>query len=96
MLDIVMDNPGMSLTALGTNFPEMSRIAVLKHVRVLEACDLVISRKQGRVRHLFFNAIPIQQIYDRWTTKYTAFWSSRMVDIKGRVESLVKRKDESA
>ena len=96
MLDLVMDNPGMSVKALHGHFPEMSRIAVLKHVRVLERCDLMLSRKRGRTRHLFFNAIPIQQIYDRWTTKYTAFWSQRLVDIKERIESLVNRKDESA
>ena len=96
MLDLSMDNPGMSVKALHSHFPEMSRIAVLKHVRILEGCDLIVSRKSGRVRHLYFNPVPIQQIYDRWTTKYTAFWSQRMVDIKQRVESLANRKDESA
>ena len=96
MLDLAMDNPGMSIKALHSHFPEMSRIAVLKHVRILEGCDLVVSRKTGRTRHLFFNPIPIQRIYDRWTTKYTSFWSQRMADIKERVESLTKRKDESA
>ena len=85
MLDLIQAAPGMTVTALGTHF-DVSRIAVLKHLRVLENADLVLSRKQGRSRHLFFNPVPIQQIHDRWTTQYSAFWSERMVDIQARVE----------
>jgi predicted transcriptional regulator len=85
MLDLIQAAPGMTVTALGTHF-DVSRIAVLKHLRVLESADLVLSRKQGRTRHLFFNPVPIQQLHDRWTTKYSAFWSERMVDIQARVE----------
>lgn len=85
MLDLVMGAPGMSVGALASHF-DMSRVAVLKHVRALEEAELLLSRKEGRTRHLYFNPIPIQQIHDRWTTKYSAFWSERMVDIKERVE----------
>lgn len=85
MLDLVMAAPGMSVSALATHF-DMSRIAVLKHVRALEAAELLITRKQGRTRRLYFNPVPIQQIHDRWTTKYSAFWAETMVDIQARVE----------
>ncbi|GJM21129.1 MAG: transcriptional regulator [Planctomycetota bacterium] len=85
MLDLVMAAPGISVSALATHF-DMSRIAVLKHVRTLEACELLISRKEGRTRQLFFNPVPIQQIHDRWTTKYSAFWAETMVDIQARVQ----------
>ena len=94
MLDLVMAAPGMTMKALGSHF-DVSRIAVLKHVRVLEACDLLLSRKVGRTRRLHFNPIPIQQIHDRWTTKYSAFWSERMVDIQERVEARTQAKTES-
>ena len=85
MLDLIQSTPGLTVTALGTHF-DISRIAVLKHLRVLERADLVLSRKQGRTRHLFFNPVPIQQLHDRWTTQYSAFWSERMVDLQARVE----------
>ena len=78
MLDLVKTAPGISVKALTSHFPEMSRIAVLKHVNALEAADLLLSKKEGRTRQLFFNPIPIQMIYDRWTDEYSAFWSSRM------------------
>lgn len=85
MLDLVMASPGMTVGALASHF-EMSRIGVLKHVRALEEAELLLSRKEGRTRQLFFNPVPIQQIHDRWTTQYSAFWSERLVDLKDRVE----------
>ena len=89
MLDLLMATPGMSMKALASHF-DMSRIAVLKHVQLLEACGLLLSKKRGRTRHLYFNPIPIQQIHDCWTDQYSKFWSERMVDIKSRVESRAK------
>ena len=85
MLDLLMASPGMSVKALSSHF-EMSRIAVLKHLKVLQEVELVLSKKEGRVRHLFFNPVPIQLLHDRWTTQYSAFWTERMADIKSRIE----------
>jgi predicted transcriptional regulator len=96
MLDLLMATPGMSLKALASHFG-MSRIAVLKHVRVLEVAALVLSRKDGRTRHMYFNPVPIQELHDRWTTTYGAFWSERMADLKSRVESrAAERESKSA
>lgn len=86
MLDLLSEAPGMSVKALAAHF-DMSRVGVIKHLRVLEDAQLVLSRKEGRTRRLFFNSVPIQQIYDRWTDEYSSFWASRMMDIKGRLEA---------
>ena len=43
MLDLVMGTPGMSVKALASHF-DCSRIAVLKHVQLLEEVGLLISR----------------------------------------------------
>ena len=85
ILDLVTAMPGMSVKAVASHF-DVSRIAVLKQVRLLEAAGLITSQKRGRIRHLFFNPIPIQQIYDRWTTQYAGFWTGRMADLKTRIE----------
>lgn len=90
MLDILTESPGMSVKGLASHFV-ISRIAVLKHVQFLERAGLVISKKEGRTRHLFLNPVPIQQIQDRWTTQYAAFWSGRMADVKTRVEARAER-----
>ncbi|HHH31290.1 MAG TPA: ArsR family transcriptional regulator [Polyangiaceae bacterium] len=94
ILDLVSAEPGMSMKALASHF-DVSRIGVLKHVRVLEAVELLLPRKEGRTRHLFFNPIPIQLLRDRWTDQYGAFWSERVVDLKARVERRIAESEDS-
>lgn len=60
---------------------------ILKHLRVLEEAQLLILKKAGRKTELYFNSIPIQMIYDRWTSDYSAFWASKLVDLKMLIES---------
>lgn len=86
IVDIIKSMPGCSVADVSKYFGEISRIAVMKHLDVLQSADLVISRKVGRKRELFFNAIPIQQIYDRWTTEYSRFWAARALDVKYLLE----------
>lgn len=86
MLDLLLEHPGSTIAALAARF-NMSGVAALKHVRVLERARLIVSRREGRERKLAFNAAPIQQIYDRWTCDYARFWSARIVDLKDRIEA---------
>ena len=48
----------------------MSRQAVTKHLAVLEAAGLVISRKHGREKLHYLNPMPISGIYARWIGKF--------------------------
>lgn len=93
MLDLLVQRPGMTVKALASHF-SCSRVMVLKHLRTLEEADLVISERAGRERLLFFNPIPIQLIYDRWTDQYSAFWAAKLADIKTRVESTASAKEQ--
>lgn len=86
ILDVLKDRPGCSVGQVCALF-DTSRIAVLKNLRVLEDANLVTSQKQGRTRRLFLNAVPIQMIYERWTTEYSALWAERLTRIKHRVEN---------
>lgn len=86
ILDIVKNDPGCSVGDVAAHF-DTSRIAVMRHLQVLESADLLISRKDGRRRRLYHNAVPIQLVYDRWTSEYSALWSGRMAEVKYRVES---------
>ena len=93
ILDVVKNNPGCSVNDVCEPF-EMSRIAVMKHLKILEEAELISSQKAGRTRALYMNAVPIQMIYDRWTTEYSALWSSRMTDLKYHVETKVNRHEQ--
>ncbi len=89
MLDIVKERPGIGVGALAIEF-DVSRIAVMKHLNILEKAGLLSSEKDGRTRRLYFNAVPIQMIHDRWTTEYSAYWSSNLTRIKYLSESTTK------
>ena len=86
MLDIVKATPGIAVGALAKQF-DVSRIAVMKHLAVLEDANLVVSEKAGRVRKLYFNAVPIQMIHERWTTEYSAWWAGEVTRIKFLAEA---------
>lgn len=86
ILDVVGGMPGCSVNDVCKYF-ELSRIAVMKHLRVLEDAELILSEKPGRTRQLYFNAAPIQLIYDRWTSEYSKFWASHVTDIKFKAEA---------
>lgn len=86
MLDMLQQKPGMSVGELAQNF-DVTRIAVMNHLKVLEEAQLVISEKVGRSRRLYLNAVPIQAIYERWTDRFAAHWLDRTSLIKSVAEA---------
>jgi len=91
LLDIIRNRPGCNVSEVCEYF-ETSRIAVMKHLGILVEAKLVLSEKVGRERSLYFNAIPIQLIYDRWTSEYSALWATHLTRVKFQVESKKPRK----
>ena len=95
MLDLVKQMPGCCVNDLCEHFA-MSRIGVMKHLKILVDSKLVVSRKHGRTRELYFNAAPIQMIYDRWTDDYSAYWATQAVDLKYKVENKKRSRKKSS
>ncbi len=85
LLDLIKERPGCSVNDLCCEF-EVSRIAIMKHLRVLEESQLIVLQKNGRRKEIYFNVVPIQLIYDRWTSEYSAFWAAKTVDLKFLIE----------
>ena len=92
ILDLVRNNPGCRVEDLCPSF-ETSRVAILKHLKTLSRADLIVSQKVGRERRLYFNVMPIQIIYDRWATEFSALWAGPIAQLKYRVET--KESDEA-
>lgn len=86
MLDHVRHRPGCSVNDVCACF-DTSRIAVMKHLRVLERAGLIVSRKVGRTRQMYLNVVPIRMIYDRWTTEFSGLWAGGLTELKYRLES---------
>jgi uncharacterized protein YndB with AHSA1/START domain len=83
---------GQTLTALERRIP-MTRIGVMKHLRVLEDAGLVATRRRGREKLHFLNAIPIQMIYERWMSKYAAPWAQALSALKQTLEDETMEQD---
>lgn len=60
---------GLTLTQLGEGL-SISRQAVTKHVRQLEAANLVFSEKSGRERLHFLNPVPLRAVAIRWLERF--------------------------
>ena len=64
----------------------MTRFGVMKHLKLLEEAGLVVTRRRGREKLHFLNAIPIRLIHDRWVSKYTEPWVATLTNIKRELE----------
>lgn len=82
MLDALRDNP-LTTGELCTRFPDLNRCTVMQHVGVLEAADLVIAVRRGRVRWNHLNPLPIKALHDRWIGPYAA----KAVDMLAQMEA---------
>jgi DNA-binding transcriptional ArsR family regulator len=69
LLDELHQNNGQTLGELCQHL-DMSRQAVTKHVRLLEAADLVVPLWDGRRKLHYLNPAPLRQITERWIDKY--------------------------
>jgi uncharacterized protein YndB with AHSA1/START domain/DNA-binding transcriptional ArsR family regulator len=85
LLDLLFQQDGQTLTALERGFP-MTRIAVMKHLRVLEEAGLVTTKRQGREKLHFLNPVPIRLVHDRWVSKYAEPWAATLSGLKRRLE----------
>ena len=86
LLDRLFERDGQTLTALEQELP-MTRFGVMKHLKVLEEADLVVTRRSGRAKLHFLNPVPIRLIHDRWIDKYTEHNVTALLDLKNRLEN---------
>jgi DNA-binding transcriptional ArsR family regulator len=85
LLDRLFERDGRTLTELESGL-EMTRFGVMKHLRILEDVDLVVTRRSGREKLHFLNPVPIRLIHDRWIDKYRERQASALVDLKHELE----------
>ena len=70
LLDRLFERDGRTLGELEATLA-MTRFGVMKHLRVLEEANLIVTRRDGRTKRHFLNPVPIRQIHDRWIDKFT-------------------------
>ena len=86
LLDRLRERDGLTLGELCAGLP-MTRFGVMKHLRVLESAGLVVTARAGREKLHYLNPIPIQQIYDRWVSRYATPFARQLTRLKEELEA---------
>ena len=90
LLDELFARDGQTLVSL-TARHDMTRIAVAKHLKILEDAGLIVSRRQGREKLHYLNPVPIRLVHDRWVSKYAEPWAAGLVDLKHELEEQMEK-----
>ena len=90
LLDELFREDGQTLNALEEHF-SMTRFGVMKHLKQLEEAGLVVTRRRGREKLHFLNAVPIQLVHDRWVSKYAEPWAAGLSGLKRQLEGHMEK-----
>src|ERR1700730_2856205 len=85
LLDSLRARDGQTLSEL-CEHADMTRQAVTKHLAILEAANLVATRKRGRERLHYLNPVPIHEIAERWIGKFERGRLRALSDLKKNLE----------
>jgi DNA-binding transcriptional ArsR family regulator len=85
LLDVLRLDNGQTLGELCEHL-DMTRQAVAKHLRLLEAASLVVTVWRGREKLHYLNPVPIHDIYERWIGKFERSRLRALYDLKEELE----------
>lgn len=87
LLDRLFDTDGLSLRDLCDVLPDMTRFGVMKHLGVLEDAHLLTTERHGRRKLHYLNPVPIQEIHDRWISRYAAPFTRALADLSADLDA---------
>ncbi len=85
LLDSLNERNGQTLRELCSRL-DVARQSVSKHLAVLEEANLVTTVRRGREKHHYLNAAPINEIAERWITRYEQHRVHALADLKSALE----------
>ena len=85
LLDLLNADDAQTLGELCAHL-DVTRQAVTQHLDVLEAAQLVVTSRRGREKLHFLNPVPLQEIYERWISKFERSRLRALRDLKQRLE----------
>jgi DNA-binding transcriptional ArsR family regulator/uncharacterized protein YndB with AHSA1/START domain len=95
LLDSLNERNGQTLRELCSGL-DMARQSVSKHLAVLEAANLVTTVRRGREKLHYLNAAPINEISERWITRYDQGRVRALADLKRALEETPMQKPSFA
>jgi len=95
LLDSLRREGGQSLRELCADL-DMTRQAVSKHLAVLADAGLVVTVRRGREKLHYLNPVPIQEIYERWISRYEQGRLQAIGNLKAALEEAAMEDKESS
>jgi DNA-binding transcriptional ArsR family regulator/uncharacterized protein YndB with AHSA1/START domain len=93
LLDSLNERNGQTLREL-TEWLDMARQSVSKHLAILEEANLVTTVRRGREKYHYLNAAPISEIAQRWIGQYHQQRVDALTDLKRALEGTPMDKPE--
>ncbi len=86
ILDLLQERDGRTSSEIEAEFQDISRFGVMKHLKLLEEASLITTLKKGRYKYHYLNPVPLQEIADRWISRFRAPWVQSITDMKTHLE----------
>jgi DNA-binding transcriptional ArsR family regulator len=86
VLELLRDEGTLPAGQIAAHFPQLSRPAISKHLRVLREAQLVRAREVGREQHYTLDPEPLAEIYRTWIAPFVPGWEAGLQELKRRVE----------
>ena len=77
---------GRTTGELCEHFKQLDRCTVMLHLSVLEKADLIIVKREGRLRWNYFNPLPIKELHDRWIGRFADAALDLLARMKREIE----------
>ncbi len=94
LLDSLANENGQTLQQLELALPNMTRFGVMKHLKILEAANLISHQKVGKFKHHYLNPVPIAEISNRWIDKFTKHTATGLNRLKTDLEASNQKKEK--
>jgi DNA-binding transcriptional ArsR family regulator len=85
ILDLLKER-GRTTGELVEHFKRLDRCTVMQHLSVLEKAELVIVKREGRLRWNYINPLPIKELHDRWIGGYANSAIDLLTRMKREIE----------
>lgn len=80
----LLANQSLNLNSISENF-DISRQAISLHIKILQECNLINVRQQGRERICEVKLESLNEVVE-WTEQFESFWTKKLLALKTLME----------